>query len=899
MKNTVLLLLACFAFAGFAQEDKWTPEEIINTEYVGNPEFSRDGNKVVWTQRKGLEKEDKFVSQLYLARLDAPVAGKPRVVQLTRSESSESDPVFSADGESLYFNSSREKGKKLWKLNLYGGEPEEVHEFGESISALRRLNDSTLIFIGEEGKTLYDITYEKDNTTIVEDTAHWNPRRIYSLDLKSKEVTRLTENAYRVSSFATSEDGTYLIYREVTSPDYGVDGNPKPNYVLMNLRTGVSAKVLQGLQEPGGFRFTRDNDGFYFSAETSSDPEWNGSGIRELYYYSLAPGGYAKVPLDWENGLSGEFFVNGRDVIAQLADGPLLKVRYYRKDGDSWSPREFALGDRQQHTYIMAFHEETGKVLYRYSTASHLPEYYLAGLKVGRREVALEGEQVLTSLNDKLRKKPIAKSEVIYWTGARGEQVNGILYYPKGYEAGKKYPLILSIHGGPTGVDQDQWSERWSTYPQIYTDKGAFVLKPNYHGSGNHSREFVESIKGGNYYSLEEVDLYNGIMHLRDQGLVDMDRLGIMGWSNGAILTTWMTLKYPDMFKVAAPGAGDVNWTSDYGTCSFGVTFNQSYFGGAPWDDTEGKHYNEWYIKYSPIFEIEKIRTPTIIFHGSEDRAVPRDQGWEYYRGLQQVGKAPVKFLWFPGQPHGLQKITHQLRKMKEEIAWIDTYLFEDARDENEAFKKDSPLASLLTLQKNTSEDGLLGELKNGVLLPAVVPVGRDTIALGTHEVTLAQYHAFTGKSYDRLRANTPVTGLSQPEIQAYLAWLSGQTGDTYRLPNEKEARELHKKARKAYKDQNNLNHWAGYELTALDVAGLRDKLKELELPLVKAAGSHPMVRLGEDVMLYDLGGNVAEYYTEGDTLRTYDYSAYDFVDPSRAQSTPEKAHTGFRVVRE
>ena len=169
---------------------------------------------------------------------------------------------------------------------------------------------------------------------------------------------------------------------------------------------------------------------------------------------------------------------------------------------------------------------------------------------------------------------------------------------------------------------------------------------------------------------------------------------------------------------MAAPGAGDINWTSDYGTCRFGVTFDQSYFGGAPWDDTNGKHYNEWYIDNSPIFEIEKIKTPTIIFHGSEDRAVPRDQGWEYYRGLQQVGQAPVKFLWFPGQPHGLQKITHQLRKMKEEIAWIDQYLFEDTKPKNEAFKKDSPLASLLSMQKNMSDDGLIGTTFDGVMIP-------------------------------------------------------------------------------------------------------------------------------------------------------------------------------------
>ena len=190
-----------------------------------------------------------------------------------------------------------------------------------------------------------------------------------------------------------------------------------------------------------------------------------------------------------------------------------------------------------------------------------------------------------------------------------------------------------------------------------------------------------------------------------------------------------LTLRYPDMFKFAAPGAGDVNWTSDYGTCRFGVSFDQTYFGGAPWDDMNGKTYNENYILKSPLFEIEKIKTPTIIFHGSEDRAVPRDQGWEYYRGLQQVGKTPVRFLWFPGQPHGLGKITHQMRKMEEELKWIDEYLFNKKPSKNESFKKESPLAKLLAVEKvKSTESGAFGVLSNGILIPETVVVKKDSI---------------------------------------------------------------------------------------------------------------------------------------------------------------------------
>ncbi|MCK5924033.1 MAG: S9 family peptidase, partial [Methylococcales bacterium] len=237
----------------------------------------------------------------------------------------------------------------------------------------------------------------------------------------------------------------------------------------------------------------------------------------------------------------------------------------------------------------------------------------------------------------------MTRSEVIHWKGWQGDDVTGVLYYPKNYQKGKKYPLLLSIHGGPASATLDRWSERWSTFPQIWAQRGAFVLKPNYHGSDNHGRKFVESIKG-NYYTPGLTDIVTGIRDLARQGLVDTSRMGSLGWSNGAILTTMLTVRFPDMFKVACPGAGDVNWTSDYGTCGFGVTFDQSYFIGAPWDDRDGNFYNKNYLELSPLFELEKVKTPTIIFHGSKDRAVPRDQGWEYYRALQQVGKAPVRF---------------------------------------------------------------------------------------------------------------------------------------------------------------------------------------------------------------------------------------------------------------
>jgi len=880
----------------FSQEDNkdpkaWTPEDIVYTESMRSPVFSPDGTMVVWSKSKAVKKKDRFVADLYLTRLNIKEDDSFLTTQLTYGDDSDYSYIFSKDGKSLYFLSSRDKGKKLWKLSLYGGEAEEIHEFDNGISSIQLKDENTLFFTAKNGKTLYDLEAEEkeDDVQIIEDSLHWQPSHIYAFDLKEDQITRITDNEKPIRSYQLSHDGHWLYYTITRSLSYGADAQKDPYSYLVNLKTGAKKQILQDFEFPiYDIQFTADDSGFYFGTGFSSDPEWNGAGITELYYYDLASAKATKVDLDWELGVGGGYTVAGNDVIVSLANKATMKLAYYTKKGTSWSRSEMDFDDKNEHVSLNAIADDASKIIYSYSTASKLPQYLIADLKKAK----VSNEETFIKLNKKLEKKYMPKSEIMTWTGYNGDEVTGILYYPNNYEEGKKYPLMLNIHGGPSSQDTDEWSGSWAYYPSILTQKNMFVLMPNYHGSTNHGLEYTEAIKG-NYYEPELEDITKGIDKLVAEGKVDRDQMGTMGWSNGAILTTMLTVKYPDMFKVAAPGAGDVNWTSDFGTCQFGVSFDQSYFGGAPWDDTNGKTYNENYLIKSPLFEIEKIKTPTIIFHGSEDRAVPGDQGWEYYRGLQQVGKTPVKFLWFPGQPHGLGKITHQLRKMKEEIAWIDTYLFDKKPTNNEAFKEDSPLAEIFKLEEAQEVNGLYGVSNKGMLIPETVQVKEDSISLGRFEVTNAQFKAFKNTfSFAAGKDNYPAV-VSKTEAENYVTWLSQQTGTNYRLPNAKEAEKLQLKAAKSSKDQNNLNTWAGYDLTADDADLLLQKVKNLNYSLLKPVGSNKGVKVGE-ATIYDLGGSVAEYSTTG----TYDYSAYDFADPYDQKPVSSK-HVGFRVVKE
>ncbi|MEO0895634.1 MAG: prolyl oligopeptidase family serine peptidase [Bacteroidota bacterium] len=895
-----LFILPLFITLSFGQSTtesktkKWTPEHIINTEYARSVSISPDNQSVVWTKRKGDKKADRFKSGIYLTRLNMKKAGLPRSFQMTRFKESDYSPFFSRNGENIYFLSSREKGKKLWKMSMLGGEPMLVKEFKNGISNIQWNSDSSFLYSSNDGKSLYqqEKAKAKDNVIVVEDSVHWTKNRLYEYDMKRKTSRRITSDKYPVSSYKVSKNGRWLIYVLNRSRHYASDGLPKRVYYLQNLATGSKKQILQGLQEPGNFQFTEDGKGFYFVTQLSSDPEWNGAGVGSLRYFDLERSQMSTVDLQHEWAMEGSYYVVDNDVLVSLANGATNILAFYQKDGDTWKKHVPDFGDKQDHLGVLDISDDFSKVVYNHSTASQLPKYYIADLKVKGGKLSFEKEEELLRLNKNLASLPIVKSEVMKWKGYNNEEVDGILYYPENYVAGKRYPLILSIHGGPAGTDRDTWSERWSTYPQILAQKGAFVLKPNYHGSSNHGQKFVESIKG-HYYDLEMEDITKGLEVLNEQGKIDMDQLGVMGWSNGAILTTMLTVRYPDMFKVAAPGAGDVNWTSDFGTCRFGVTFDQSYFGGAPWDDVDGKTYNEAYITKSPLFELEKVKTPTIIFHGSEDRAVPRDQGWEYYRALQQAGKTQVRFLWFPGQPHGLGKITHQLRKMNEEIAWIDQHLFKKAPEKNEAFKKDSPLAMLLAKEKAARYGHLYGKNLKGKLIPETVKA--DSMEIGRFEVTNAQFKAYYPRFlFAKGQENYPAV-VSYEQAKAYISWLNKRTGETYRLPNEKESKMLHKKAMAVAAKENTLNFWAGYDITPEDLDILEPKLEAINGSLFQEVGMHKATKIGE-AEIFDLGGNVAEMNAEGDS---YGFGAYDYVDKNQPEASAKGDKLGFRVIKE
>jgi dipeptidyl aminopeptidase/acylaminoacyl peptidase len=891
----VIVLSLSIAFGQQAQT-KWTVDDVIMAEQAGGFQVSPDGRLAVWVKSVADKEKDGRISNLVLSSLT-----EKRDVELTRSNDSSFNPKWSPDGQLIAFVTARPdpKGKpkpagptegprpQLWLISPFGGEPWPITDYARAVSSYEWADSDTIIFAAQEDPALHEneVKEKKDTSLLVEDEQHAPPIRLFKLSIKAKKIVRLTDNADRIISFALSPDGAKTVTIHDRSLRYVYDNKVKPVVFLYDLNTGERRQIFT---EPkfniGQARWAKDGKGFYAVSAFTNHPQYLNAAIDEVYYYDLAAGAHSKVDLGWERGLASGVAVTDDGLVTLLANGARHKAARFVREGTGWV-RQWIEGEHASNIFNLQLGKDDKTLLYAYSTASTPTQWYRARLEGAR----IEAVAPITDINQHFKKRAIAKSEVIRWKGAMDEEVEGILYYPHNYEPGKKHALVVMIHGGPAGADFDEWEETWAYSANLMAQRGAFVLKPNYHGSSNYGLKWVESIGGGKYYDLEVPDIEKGVDHLIARGIIDPDKLGVMGWSNGSILTIALTVT-TTRYKVAGAGAGDVEWASDWGNAHFGASFDNYYFGKSPLEDPQ------LYIKKSPFYRLDRVRTPTIIFFGTEDTNVPTQQGWMHYRALQQLGKADVRFILFPGERHSPQKLVHQRRKLEEELAWFDKYLFGTVKEENEALKPDSPLAVALKLKRAKGDGARYGLVDKTCLIPETVRHASG-IEVGRFEVTRAQYAEFD-KNYkvEPGKENYPASNITFDQARAYCEWLTKTTGQIYRLATEGEAESLYSAAAGV---ENTLDYWAGYAVNPDDAARLEQKVGEIGSrgALLKEVGSFKGA--GEPDPVFDLGGNVAEWVvTKDGGSRVMGGSADTPVDAKLRTRKPAAEYTGFRVVK-
>ncbi len=663
---------------------KFTFDDVLYGEYVSEMAFSPDGSLLAWCKdfcEPGMETR---ANNIFLTDLV-----ENTTAQLTSFDGAIIARLnWSPDGTRLAFLSDAAPpgagdawagAIQVWSVAPGGGAaPLTAVEGG--VEEYGWKDAQAILYTAAEPR---DGEFEPDDDTIHVSEYVEAPVRLFQLDLASGETTQITGNDDHIIFLTVSPDGKYAFYERTQSkmymPGQTYSGDiPFDNY-LLDLESGDERQIFAEMRSTGGAVWSPDSKTLYAVNLYYEDP--NAYAFRaEALALDISTGAEDSVDLDWPKGMEmmSPFGLPNTPMrptpdgfIAILADGCNPKIARYIKSGDEWE-QVILEGEHQGNIFYIEASPDGETVCYDHSDASKPPQIYAASL----RGSEITGPRPITSLNPGFDEKIFAPSETVIWEGSRGDPIEGVLFYPEGYEPGNRYPLMLVIHGGPFECDKDRWQTyQWIDPYHILSQKGAFVLAPNYHGSlgyGENSIDFAASIQNGEFYGLVTEDIRKGMDWLIELGMVDENRMGTMGWSCGSIISNALIVR-DQRFKVASCGAGGGEWVSEWGGAMFGDVLVPSLFGSDPIENPD--LFKD--PAQAPFYDAARVETPVIMFQPGADVNVTPDMTWITYRGIQKYGNAPVELYVFPGEGHVPMLIPHQRRKMEEEQKWFDQYLFE------------------------------------------------------------------------------------------------------------------------------------------------------------------------------------------------------------------------------
>ena len=663
VSGVLSLLLLAFAIPADAQTNNVvTIDEALEAPQIGGLALSPDGQHVVYDVTRTNWKANAFEHDLWIVDR----AGKSFL--LTTQAKTSSGAKWSPDGKWIAFLSDRPgqiaetkaDTMQLYVIDPTGGEARQVTKLEDGVSGFEWAPDSKHIAFttkDEESKAEKDRKERYGDYTVVYTDERMT--HLWTIDVgsmpagnKAPEATRITEGAFTVQGFSWSPDGGRIAF--AASKDSELRDSGSTTVYLVSV---ADKKVTKLVTTPG------PNSNPQFSPDGTQVAFVTADGVKNFFYANQkiavvpAPGGTPKV-------VSGDFDEDTR--LIQWSDGGIYfasskktAAHLYRLDLASGAVTQVTHPD-DVVAQGFSFSKDFSQVAYRGAVPNGRGEIYVA--PTSGSSVAIP----VTHLSDKMKQYTLARREVIQWKSGDSTTIEGVLYKPVDFDAKKKYPLLVVIHGGPTGVDQPviQW-DRY--YPiEQFVAKGALVLRPNYRGSAGYGAKFralnVRNLGVGDY-----ADVISGVDYLIGQGFVDKDRVGSMGWSEGGYISAFITAS-SDRFKAVSVGAGISDWMTYYVNTDI-TPFTRQYLQATPWDDPE------IYKKTSPITYIAKAKTPTLIQQGDRDKRVPVPDSFELRQALEDKG-IPVKMVLYHGFGHPVDKPKEQRAVMEENLHWFGHYIW-------------------------------------------------------------------------------------------------------------------------------------------------------------------------------------------------------------------------------
>ncbi len=640
MALTLALLLAQALLSSTLLAQAPTIEQSMNIRSVAQARISPDGRWVAWTETGTDWEQNAYITQIWVARADG--TGRR---QLTQNKKSSTAPAWSPDSKYLAFLSDRGNKTQIQLISPEGGEAREVSSHETAVGSFDFSPDGKQFAFTAADPESKDKKARKDKYgefEIVE--GDYTLSHLWLQPVAGGKAARLTEGAFTVQGFEWSPDGKQIAFSAPTDPD--LSHRETVELYVVSVADKAVRKLVAG---PGA----------------ESNPTWSPDGTQIAYTWSAGePNSYLNTHLMVVPASGG----TARRIAEKFDENPGIAA---------WCASGLYFGGMERtQSAIYRANPATGS-FERVGTAgaaSLTKDCSAAAWAQGRpNEIAEVWTTPLKSfspvkLSDQagqLKEFKLATREVVEWKSQDGSQIEGILIKPRNFDPKKKYPLLVVIHGGPTGIDTPVWTpDRY--YPiERFVEKGALVLRPNYRGSAGYGEKF-RSLNVRNLGVGDAWDVISGVDALVAKGFVDKDRVGAMGWSQGGYISAFLTCS-SDRFKAISVGAGISDWMTYYVNTDI-HPFTRSYLKATPWEDPE------IYRKTSPITYVKNAKTPTLIQHGELDKRVPPPNAYELYQALKDL-KVETRLVVYKGFGHGIDKPKQQRHVLEENEAWFDKYL--------------------------------------------------------------------------------------------------------------------------------------------------------------------------------------------------------------------------------